>query len=276
MNPVGVMQGRLVPRIGDRIQAFPWERWEEEFETAKACGFDSIEFIFEADRSDENPIYTSGGIKKVRGLIDKTGIPVSSICADYFMEHPFFRVPEEAKKESADVLISLISMSSQAGVRLIEIPCVDQSAIKTEEDKAELIKYVSSALPAAEKHGVAISLETSLPPLEFRELIERFNHPLMAVNFDIGNSASMGYEPGFEIKTLGPFIANIHIKDRILHGGTVPLGEGNADFPAVFKALKGISYKGPFILQTARDADDAGVAKKYLGMVRNYIKEYGL
>lgn len=276
MNPVGVMQGRLVPKIGDRIQAFPWERWKDEFVIARECGFNSIEFVFEFERYGENPIFTKEGVREINALIDKTGVAVSSICADYFMDRPFFRAQEGAKNESLEVLIKLIALSSEAGAKLIEIPCVDHSAIKTEGDKKDLLKYVSSALPEAERRGVGITLETSLPPEEFRDLLERFGNPLIGANFDTGNSASLGFEPFHEIQTLGAFIRNIHIKDRVLGGGTVPLGTGNANFPAVFSALKEISYKGHFILQTARDPDDAGVARRYLRLVREYIQEYRL
>ena len=60
----------------------------------------------------------------------------------------------------------------------------------------------------------------------------------------------------------------------MLHGSTVPLGIGNADFPAIFSTLAAINYRGAFILQTARDPDHAGVAVRYLEMVRSYVNQY--
>ena len=42
----------------------------------------------------------------------------------------------------------------------------------------------------------------------------------------------------------------------MLGGTTVPLGTGSADFPEVFSALRRIDYRGDFILQTARAADN--------------------
>ena len=47
----------------------------------------------------------------------------------------------------------------------------------------------------------------------------------------------------------------MHIKDRRLGGGTVPLGEGDADFNALFSALRATNYRRDFILQVARDAE---------------------
>ena len=94
---------------------------------------------------------------------------------------------------------------------------------------------------------------------------------MIKANFDTGNSASLGYEPFHEISTLGAFISNVHIKDRMLHGTTVPLEIGNANFPSIFATLAKIDYQGPFILQTARDPDDIHVATKYRDMVRSYL-----
>ena len=58
------------------------------------------------------------------------------------------------------------------------------------------------------------------------------------INYDTGNSASKGYDPIVELDLYGKYIDNIHLKDRIYKGSTVPLGEGNADFDTIFKKLK--------------------------------------
>ena len=59
---VGIMQGRLVPPIGDQIQAFPAERWREEFPAAHAAGLDSIEWIYDAEKDAMNPLVNDDGI----------------------------------------------------------------------------------------------------------------------------------------------------------------------------------------------------------------------
>jgi L-ribulose-5-phosphate 3-epimerase len=129
-------------------------------------------------------------------------------------------------------------------------------------------------LPDAEEKAVGILLETDLPPLEFRSLIDRWSHPLVGANFDAGNSASLGYEPREEIATLGDIIKNVHIKDRLRGGTTVPLGTGAAKFDDVFESLGRIGYDGALILQTARDEDDVGAASRYLAMVRRWSDRY--
>ena len=49
MNKIGIMQGRLSPPIDGRIQAFPINDWESEFEKASKIGFDCIEWIFDME-----------------------------------------------------------------------------------------------------------------------------------------------------------------------------------------------------------------------------------
>ena len=45
--PVGIMQGRLVPKVNGNYQAFPLENWAKEFEIAASIGLECIEFIFD-------------------------------------------------------------------------------------------------------------------------------------------------------------------------------------------------------------------------------------
>ena len=47
-DQIGIMQGRLSPQLGNKIQAFPLDNWREEFWTAKEIGYNSIEWIVES------------------------------------------------------------------------------------------------------------------------------------------------------------------------------------------------------------------------------------
>jgi L-ribulose-5-phosphate 3-epimerase len=74
------------------------------------------------------------------------------------------------------------------------------------------------------------------------------------MTYDIGNSASLGYDASEEIYAYGERIVNVHVKDRLKGDTNVPLGQGHADFETVFSALNKISYSGPLILQVARNS----------------------
>jgi hexulose-6-phosphate isomerase len=76
---------------------------------------------------------------------------------------------------------------------------------------------------------------------------------MLKANYDSGNSASLGYDVRQELAAYGNRIGSVHIKDRIRGGGTVPLGTGNADLPALFTELAATEYAGDFVLQVARE-----------------------
>ena len=78
------------------------------------------------------------------------------------------------------------------------------------------------------------------------------------------------FDPTKEINQYGKYIKNVHIKDRLLGGTTVPLGEGDVDFGLVFKLLDQINYRGNYILQTARALDDNH--EKTLKNFKNFVE----
>src|SRR5690349_15173699 len=96
---IGIMQGRLVPPVEDRIQAFPREHWSEEFPNAAAARLDSIEWIYDTYGLGANPIETDAGIDKILQLSRTHQIAVRSVCADYFMDYTFVRATEAEKAE---------------------------------------------------------------------------------------------------------------------------------------------------------------------------------
>jgi hexulose-6-phosphate isomerase len=264
------MQGRLSPPIDGRIQAFPLNCWREEFVNASELGFSSIEWIWESPLN-VNPLWSDGGRKELCAIASQTSVRVSFICADYFMEVPFVRMSATTLESNRRLLEGLIKCAADAGVQGIEIPCVDASELGNLADEDELAFAITPALGAAHRFGLEIGLETSLPPARFRALLERIGHPALKANYDTGNSAALGYDAGEEIDAYGQWINNVHIKDRMLHGSTVPLGTGNADIPRVLRLLEKAGYRGDFILQAARGADDCKTASEYKYQLEKWL-----
>ncbi|TSC67866.1 MAG: xylose isomerase-like TIM barrel [Parcubacteria group bacterium Gr01-1014_73] len=273
---LGIFQGRLSPSKGKGIQFFPFESWENEFSLAKEIGFEEIEFIFDKECYEENPLWSKDGLKKINQLQKKYGVVIHHICADYFMRNPFFRVTAKIKKQNLVVLKRLLKAAAAIGAKNIEIPLVDNSSIKTDGEEKELTDALSQVRPLAKSLGITIGLETDLPPKKFLSLLKRFNSETIKANYDSGNSAALGYNVVEELNTLSPYLANIHIKDRLLHGTTVPLGTGNTNFEKFFRTLKKNKYQGSMILQVARgeDGKEKETLKSYINFIKNLIKKY--
>ena len=272
MNRLGIMQGRLSPPINNQIQAFPGDNWRDEFSICKKLGLGCMEWIFEYKTMQSNPFYTDDGIKEIKKISKLYDVRIGSLLADYFMEKKLFGKDSSEIKKSVEMLFFIIDQCKKCNIPVIEIPLVDSSAIRTKDDKKQLINNLKKPLEYAKEKGISISLETSLPPKEFRELILDFKPLDLKVNYDMGNSASLGFDPVEEISLLGEFIVNVHIKDRLKGGGTVPLGSGDTDFDSVFTALKKINYSEDFILQAARqDLNEHKVKKSILKTIKDYI-----
>lgn len=252
MQRIGIMQGRLLPPEGGRFQCFPRQGWMAEFGLAAAAGLDSIEWIYDVWGEGANPISSDRGIDQVRHLVNEHSVEVRSLCADYFMERPLIRASSEEKRSRTNHLFWLISRCQLLSISRIVLPFVDNSSIQTDSEMAEVISTLREVVPHASEAHLEIHLETSLCPAAFGDLLGRLSFPEVKANYDTGNSASLGYDFGEELSAYGSRIGSVHLKDRVRGGGTVPLGCGNADIPAVLAKLHELGYSGDFILQVAR------------------------
>jgi L-ribulose-5-phosphate 3-epimerase len=274
MKNIGIMQGRLLPRYRGRYQAHPVGFWSAEFYIAKELGFSQIEFILDYNEYEKNPLMSKKGIKEIKEIIKETGVKVKSICADYFMEAPFH---SKHQKKSEKILKKLITHAKKLGVVDVVIPCVDQSTLKNEEDTNMFVSSINKSLPHAAACGMNINFETDLNPQRFKELLCRFDSKNIKVNYDIGNSASLGYNPEEEFEAYGKYISDLHIKDRVLGGGSVKLGTGNADFKRVFQLLKQYKFKGNITMQAAKTegyVEDLSMLREQKEFITKYINEY--
>ncbi|MFH1409371.1 MAG: sugar phosphate isomerase/epimerase family protein [Nanoarchaeota archaeon] len=268
MIPIGIMQGRL-SKPKDRFQCFPWNSWREEFPLAAEAGFSCIEWIYEQPHEEENPLGTDEGCEEIRQLSVQHGVKIQSICADYYMTNLLLdkegKVDEEMKKH----LIWLIGRASKLKMKYIILPFVDPSSVVGLPLEG-LIELLFSLKDILEQHSLEIHLETDLPPKELAAVLQKVDHPLIKANLDTGNSASLGFDAEEELNAIGPHLGSVHIKDRILNGGTVPLGKGDTDFKTYFRLLKDIGFPGPLILQTARDetCSELELAQQNIAFVR--------
>ena len=277
MARIGFMQGRLSARVDGKIQAFPWRDWEAEFALAGRHGFPIMEWTLDQARLHENPLLTAAGRERIRTLGAAHGLQVLSLTGDCFMHAPFFKAAGAERAALLDDLDAVLDACAAAGVRYVLVPLVDNGSLTTADEERVLIEGLLPRAPRLRARGMSIVFESDFAPARLAAFIARFDRDTFGINYDIGNSAALGFDTRAEIAAYGDRIVNVHVKDRIRGGTTVPLGTGNADFAATFGALAACGYRGDFILQTARAADDdhAGVLCKYRDMVRDWVARAG-
>ena len=246
------MQGRLCAPEDGRFQSFPRSAWEREIELAPQVPLRGIEWIYDLYGEGANPLETPPGRQALQGKLNQAGQKMVSICADYFMDCPFVHPDAGVRAQRVKKLEWLISICQEMGIRRIVLPFVDASKIAGRADTDTVLKLLHHVLPKAQVAGVELHLETDMGPDAFRSFLDEIEHPLVRVNYDSGNSSSLGYKPLKEFAAYGHRIGSFHIKDRVLGGATVPLGQGDADFASLRAGLLDIDYQGDFVLQVAR------------------------
>jgi hexulose-6-phosphate isomerase len=202
-------------------------------------------------------------------MVDATGVAVRSLCADYFMTHPFVRVTDGQRVEHARTLRELIPRASRAGIELVVIPLLEAGEARNVEELRDVRGALEGALDVAARLSVTVALETDLPAAIVTTVADAMPHPALRVCYDTGNAAAKGFDVSADLVRLGSHLSIVHLKDRDRSGTSVALGTGLADLPAFFRTAAALSFRGPLVLETPRGADSLGLAKANLAFARN-------
>jgi hexulose-6-phosphate isomerase len=274
MYQIGVMQGRLSPRDGDKIQSFPVSTWREEFPLAVEIGYQSLEWVLDYDTATVNPLLTSEGRMEIRELSRRCGLAVPAVCCDYFMEVPFLSNEQPVRLQALGMLAELIRVCPEVGVRQIELPLIGKSSVQEPEVMQQMAALLNDMGKFALSQGVELILESDLPPAGVASFLDLLQvDGALGVNYDLGNSAYWSFDAREEIETYGRRISNVHIKDCTPEDYSVPLGQGNVDFGLSFSLLRKQGYAGDFILQAARGEDDLALAREYFQFTMRWVQE---
>jgi len=251
METLGVMQGRLTPQTDNRIQFFPLIGWREEFPTLKKLGISHLEWTFDRNGLFENPILTTSGCEEVNYLAKSFKVSIGTATCDNLMNAPIHKVGPDGQT-SSDEFEKFIELVAKSTISTLVWPLVDAGSIKDSKELELFLVAISKHFNLLAKHGIKVAFETDLSPLKNLDLMEKLPQNLFGLNLDIGNSASYGHSIVEEWNLNSNRILNIHIKDRLFEGLTVPLGSGSVSWSEV----KYISdrYNKLMILQCARIA----------------------
>ena len=269
---VGMMQGRLSPMINNRIQQFPWDSWPNEFVVASKIGIKLIEWTIDTFDFYKNPLINSNQWDEINIIMDKNNISIPSVTCDYFMENPPWKTDLKLVKEG---ISSILQGMRNIKSKILVIPLVDNSSLPDSSRVKIIEDFFTDLIPIISQNKLQIAFECDLNPEKLSDLIDKFDRNYFGINYDIGNSSSLGFNPEEEFNAYGSRIINVHVKDRKLNGTTVPLGEGDADFLGIFRLLHEENYEGNLILQTARSKEgkDTEVLVRYKNLVEEWWEE---
>ena len=270
------MQGRLSKVINGVIQEFPWASWRDEFIIANEIGIHAMEWTLDHNNLYLNPLMSDKGQQEIRQLCKEFSISIPSLTGDCFMQYPFWKSSGEIQRKLLVDFENILRACGALKIDIVVIPLVDNGSLEDLNQENDLVQILEKYTSLIKKMNLRVAFESDFPPQELRRFIGRLDSRIYGINYDIGNSASLGFIPDDEFIHYGKRIINVHVKDRPLGKSTVPLGLGDANFDSVFKNLAKYNYHGNFILQTARDSkgNHAEVIKKYFLQTKSWIKKY--
>jgi L-ribulose-5-phosphate 3-epimerase len=269
---IGFMQGRLSPPVGGRTQAFPAGHWREEFAIAELLSLPLMEWVLDHDGAGENPLMTQAGRAELHRLSVAHRLAIPALTGDLFMQQPFWKAGA-TRGALVRLLDDVLDACTSAGIATIVVPLVDNGSLEN-DGHCRVLKEV--LLPRASRlvrARLTIAFESDKAPRALAAFIADYPADAFGITYDTGNSAASGYDWRQELAAYGARVVHVHIKDRLLHGGTVPLGQGSADLTGVLAGLERRGYRGNYVLQTARagDGDHQGALGAYRAMALNWL-----
>ena len=139
----------------------------------------------------------------------------------------------------------------------------------------------------AHEHGVSVCMETH-PPFGTngdvaRQTLTAVDNPGVRFNLDTANIYyyNEGADTVTELRKVAEWVGSVHLKDTDggFHSGYFPpLGTGVVDFPAVFRILGDLGFRGPYTLEvegTAVGGLDVDGRVDFLRQCVAYLTEIG-
>lgn len=262
----GVIQGRLSKQTPQGYQAFPWDSWADEFNLAAQRRLSHIEWIIDLWRMDQNPIFEFP--ERVREISEASSIPIRSVCSDFLMQYSEFD-----SSEAIEPLTRIIRTMPKLGATHLVVPFVDQTSLLRKRIPRGTVKdFLQEATHLAEIEGIQICIESDLPPNEFTDFVLDFESEAIGINYDIGNSAAMGYNWRQEFEKYWNLVNLIHVKDRIRGGASVRLGDGDAEIIEILNFVKEMNFAGPISIQAFRDFEGIATFDAQFEWLKNQLE----
>lgn len=269
MFDIAILQGRLSPDLENRFQFFPTSHWRDEFFLAKDLGFDGIEWLVDPVGWEENPVFDDARYAEAEASAQEAKLPITSICADWFMTVCIWEGDPEFHRAKIREVLPKVQKTAH---RVLLIPLLEAHTITSPEIQKKVVEVLKPLGPELEALGVSIGFETELSATELQIFLAPFESASFGVYYDIGNCTSYGFDCPLDIRQLGGLIKGIHVKDRkVGTTSSVRLGEGDADFIGVIRALREIGWSGSLVLQAWRGEGYIEDAQKQLAFIKHCI-----
>jgi L-ribulose-5-phosphate 3-epimerase len=210
----------------------------------------AVDTGFEATECPTTP--DERAAEEIKQASEAAKLPIHSVMNMAHWKYPLSSADPATVAESVKGMeTSLRNAHFWGAETVLLVPAVVNPQTSYKEAWTRSQQQIRKLLPLAEELKVVIAVEEVwnkflLSPLEYCKYIDDFQSPWVRSYFDVGNVVLTGY-PQDWIRTVGPRIAKLHIKDfrfRKMQAEFVALREGDIDWLEVYKALGEIGYHG--------------------------------
>lgn len=248
-GPLPIQKGVLINMLPRAMS------YAERFRLARESGFACIQAQTISDPAEA---------EEIRLASAQAGIPIDSVENLGHWRYPFSSADPAVAAQGMEIARTSLRNARLWGAgAVLMVAGVVNPETRYEDAWRRSVPRVRELARLAEQLRVVIALEEVwskflLSPLEMARYIDQFHSPWVKSWFDVGNVVLYGY-PQDWIRTLGPRIARLHVKDFKLTGSCyhwVNLGDGAVDWPAVREALRAVGFRGSATCELpAGDAD---------------------
>ena len=245
--------------------------YRERFQMAIDAGFQGIE----VGTITEAPV--AAEIKEASAA---TGLRIHSVMNAEHWRSPLSSAdPEVVTKSVLGMEASLRNAKLWGAETVLLVPAVvnPETSYKDAWSRSQRV-IRERILPLAQELQVVIGIEEVwnkflLSPLEMARYVDEFGSPWIKAYLDVGNMVFYGF-PQDWIRTLGPRIVRVHLKDFKLDRANGKfswknLGEGDIDWPEVRKAFAEVSYES--WMSTEIDGGDAAYLKDVVARFDRFL-----
>ncbi len=174
--------------------------------------------------------------------------------------------PDGTWEKNWDRIRLTAALAKELGLKLVTFHAGFLPHDENDPGFATMLRRLSEAADAFKAAHVALGLETGQETAQdLLRLLQKLDRPNVGVNFDPANMLLYDKgDPIAAVRTLGPWIRQVHIKDarRTKVPGTwgqeVAAGEGEVDWKAFFATLKELRFTGDFVIE--REAGEQRIA----------------
>ena len=245
--------------------------YAERFAIARDAGFEAVE-MQTVTREEE--------AAEAREAARSTGLRIHSVMNMEHWSSPLSSSdPAVVARSVTGMETSLKNAALWGADTVLLVPAVVDANTSYKDAYTRSQRVIRERLlPMARDLKVVIAVEEVwnkflLSPLEFARYVDEFESPSLRAYFDVGNVVLYAF-PQDWIRTLGPRIVKVHLKDFNFDRSNgrftwKNIGEGDIDWPEVRRAFADIKYAG--YVTTEVNGGDAAYLKDLAGRVDRFL-----